>query len=50
MKGIKEITITIITEEDEFGVKFLDNKKIVDILADKKTLMSDFLKDLLIIT
>ena len=47
MKGIKQINIQIITETEEFAIQFLNNKKIVDILADKKTLMSTFLKELI---
>ena len=47
MKGIKEINIQIITEEDEFAMKFLDQKKIVAILGDKKTSISSFFNSLI---
>lgn len=45
---IKEISIQVITEDNEFGMIFIKPSKIVEILGDKKTLMSDFIKELIV--
>ena len=47
MKKIKQITIRVETKDEDFGMIFLKKEKIVEILGDKKTLLSSFLKSLL---
>jgi hypothetical protein len=47
MIGVKKIQIQIDSEDGHFVIDFLSKQKIVQILGDKKTSISDFFKDLL---